>query len=479
MIITAVDSNRTMLKKALSPFYDLSFASSGTEALGLLKKQLPAGVVMDHSIEDFMTNAFIDKIRNSPVSRNLPFILVSRESSNSFVEQAVRAGVSHYIGIPFEPDALQQKIKSALDPKGPKSWKLYFRTPGEVESPAVSYGRVSFISATGIHFETRLHLPQGQKIQLSSPLLKDMGIEGTEIEVESVGSDVYYNYPYAIDAKWCDEELQKRMKGWIGLHKNLNSPKKRKVVVLEKDPVQVEALAKMLDATKYSLRVVGNIREALDSLPYMKPACFAVSDDVWKTSGAQGDQILALLTQFESKWILAGEDKDLNPKATMKPFLAPKSLEGIAAAIRNLAPPFPVDPDRIYFSKTLDYSRCNLHFNVKTLILGEMGVRLALPFEISLPCNLQLGLKIFSEQNLRNPYVRVWPPLDKISPAESNEGKYAWAAETHFLGINDQQGQAIRLWLRDKELEGKRSELYKPPAREGQKEAPKDSKPKK
>lgn len=479
LVVTASDANRKLIRDALFFDFDLDDAKSGAEALAILKKKRPAAVVMDHSIEDFLTYAFIDKVRNSPVSRNLPFILISRESTNSFVEQAVRAGVSHYVGIPFEPAALIQKIKSALNPAGPKDWKLYFRMPGQIESQAVSFGRISYVSEHGVHFETHLKLALQQRIQFSAPFLKDMGIDDTEIEIESVNSDVYYNYPQAMDAKWCDEKLATRMRGWVALHKNLNAPKKKKILYLQNDLALGESFSRKLNASHYSLRVVTNFSEALESLPFMKPACFVVEAEVWERAGADGAKILEQLSRLGSRWMLVGDNLGSESKGSVKPFICPNTVEAMAAGVEQIAPPFVPEPDRIYFSKTLDYSRCNFHFSVKTLILGEMGVRLAFPFEVFLPCNLQLGLKIFTEQNLRNPYVRAWPPLEKLDTKDSNEGKYAWAAETHFLGINDSQGQAIRLWLRNEEMKETRAELYKTPKREGQDASDSQKDPKK
>ncbi len=479
LIITLSDVNRKLFTSALEGEFSLLYASSGEEALELLKKKLPAAVVMDHSIEDFLTYVFIDKIRNSPVSRNLPFVIVSRESTNSFVEQAVRSGVSHYVGIPFEPAALRQKIKSALNPGGPKDWSLYFRLPGELETTAKSFGRISYVSENGVHFETHLKLAPHQKLKISSPIFEDMNIGDVEVEVETVSSDVYYNYPSAIDAQWCDEKIRHRMKGWIVVHKNLNSPKKRKILLVQSSREQADGLTKNLDASQYSLRIVKDLTEALVALPYMKPACFVVSSDIWSQAGSVGSKILTLLPKLESRWMLTGNEIKLAPQIALKPFVAPQSSEAIVAGITHLVPPVIPDPTRIYFSKHLDYSRCSFNFQVKTLILGEMGVKLAFPFELSVPCNLQLGLKAFTEQNLRNPFVRVWPPLESLAPQKTGENPFLWAAETHFLGINDQQGQGIRLWLRNHEMEETRSELYKPPRHEGQEPpvAPKKQEP--
>ena len=75
----------------------------------------------------------------------------------------------------------------------------------------------------------------------------------------------------------------------------------------------------------------------------------------------------------------------------------------------------------------LEDSRLRLFFSGKTIMLGELGVKIALSQEIAVPSNYQLNLKIFSEQDLRNPFVRAWPPILRLSPAESEGGKYKCA----------------------------------------------------
>jgi DNA-binding response OmpR family regulator len=459
LLISTVGSTLKLVKQALQKHFEFVVAESGAEALELLRKNIPLAIIMDHSIEDFHTNQFIDKVRNSSVTRNLPFIIVSRESSNTFVEQGVRSGVSHYVGIPFDAEVLLQKVQSTLDPKGSQDWDHYFRMPGESETQAISFGRISFVTNEGIHFETHLKLSPGQKIHLSSPLTSAVSPSPLEIEVKEVGTDVYYNYPFAVDAIWCDENAKSKITSWINAHRHLNSPKKQKVLIVLNDIAASEKFQKDFDMSQYSIRIVANIQEALQNFPYMRPSSFIVKAEDWQKAGAQGAKILELITQYKTKWILAGELAGTAPIEGPKPFVAPARLESLAMAVREVTPPLPADPDRLYFSKTLEDSRCKFFFGCKTLILGEMGVRLAFPFELSPPCNMQLALKIFSEQNLRNPYIRVWPPLKKISGAESSAGKYPYSAETHFLGINDQQSQAIRQWLQNEELKEKRKTI--------------------
>lgn len=462
LVISSAESNRAIIQTALKKDYDLDSAESGEEALQKIRKKKPAAVVMDHSIEDFMTNAFIDKVRNSPATRSLPFVIVSRETTNSFVEQGVRSGVSHYIGIPFEEAALKERIRSALTSSVPSASRIYFRLPTDFETSIVSFGRLSFLTPEMVHFETNLNLQVGQKIMISGPLFDSMQLEQVELEVGAVSQDVYYNYPWAIDAKWADPAIATRMKGWVPMHKNLNSPKKKKVLIVESDPVVIDRLIKNLDQSRYSLRMVSDLKEAVESFPFMKPAGFVVSFKAWSKAGTLGDKMISMMTESKTQWILQSDAAEDLPTSSLKPALAPENPDALSAAIRNLVPPAEVDPNALYLSKTLDYSRCNFFLTGKVLAVSEMGVKLALSLDISLPCNLQLGLKALSEQKLRNPFVRAWPPLEKM------KGDLKCATETHFLGINEQQSQAIRQWLYDEQLKDKKEANYQAPRIEKQ-----------
>ena len=457
-MISTNEATLSQWRKDLRKHFDLTLVRSGTEALANLRKKKPDAVVMDHSLEDFMTYAFIDKVRNSPLTRNLPFILISRESSHLFVEQAVRSGVSHYVGVPYEPQMLVEKIHMAVDPKNISKHAEYFRLPEQFETQVISFGRISFIHSEGIHFETHLKLVPDTILSVSSPLSEALKLPALDVKIKNIGTDVYYNYPFAVDAEWADQKGKDLVRAWIQTHRHLNSPKKKKILYVTPDLKTQEEFGRKLDMSRYSLRFNANVEEAIESIPFMRPACVIVHAAHWKTlTPVVSQKFLKALEAQKANWILLSNDKEDVKIAA--PFLAPETPEGAVLAVQQVTPPEPVDSERLYFSKTLEDSRVRFHFAGKTLVLGELGARLALQYEALPPCNLQLGLKIFTEQNLRNPFVRIWPPMVKLSGRDSENGKWNYAVESHFLGVNDLQGQAIRQWLRDQELKEKKEAL--------------------
>jgi CheY-like chemotaxis protein len=453
IILTTSRPNAERLKKDLSGAFDLIFTQSGAQTLQSIQQKLPAAVVMDHSLEDYLTYRFIDKVRNNPVTRNLPFILVSRESSQSFVDQAVRSGVAHYIGIPYEREVLLEKIKTALNPETHSGGKRYFTLATSLETSVVSYGRISFISEEGIHFETRLRLEPDQEVHFKSPLAEAIGEPHLVVRISQIGTDVFYNYPFAVDALWADPNIAKKVKSWIFANRHLNSPKKSKILFISSDLTFEGNFMRALDKSHYSARFESSLDAGIRAIPYLCPAVIVVDSAIWKGAGiAHRDQFLKKLTV---PWIVFGPEA-IEGDLPSKPFESPPDVSAIASAVLQVSPPKAPEASRIYFSKTLEDSRLRIFFKGKIVTLAESGATVLLEHDVVPPCNFHLDLKIFDNQNLRNPYIRVWPPAKKIAPKDSENGKYKVTCQSHFLGVNDDQASAIRQWLRDEELREQR-----------------------
>lgn len=470
LVLTTSKSNREKITSALGQQFDMEFLETGEAALASLRKKTPDAVILDNSLEDYLTFAFIDKVRNKAPTRNLPFIIVSRESTNSFVYQGVRSGVSHYIGIPFEPKILSDKIIVAIKNGSVSMKEKYFEMKADLDLQVVAFGRISYISPTGIHLETNVSVKAGDVLSITSPLSDSLKLPQIEIAAETVTGDCYYNYPFAVDAHWVDPTVAKKIAQWINAHRNLNAPKKQKVLVVTPEMDLQEKLSGQINQSHFSLRFSANLQTLVEEIPFIQPACLAIDAKTWGSASAgELSKIQKILTEKSIPWILFGElQTPFKEGSCPSPFIAPPNPEGLVLAFEKLAPPLPVEPDRLYFSKTTEDSRLKIHFEGKAKTLGELGLDVALSKEVAPPCNLQINLKIFSEQDLRNPYIRVWPPLKKLNDKDSEKGKYPVLLRSHFLGINDQQGQAIRLWLREEELKEKRKLLEAvPPTKEG------------
>ncbi|MBN8555390.1 MAG: hypothetical protein J0L93_08100 [Deltaproteobacteria bacterium] len=459
-ILTDSDLNRGKIESALLPHFELSFFTATDQVLAELRKRIPDLIIIGQMVDGLKTFSFIDKVRNNPITRRLSFVIISRESSNEFVEKGVRSGVSHYIGIPFEPKMLVEKIKFALKQGQTSSQEKYFSLKAEHETHVTAFGRISFISEKGIHIETHLKLKDGEKIHMGSALSAALQKPTLEIQVTGTSSDTFYNYPFAVDADWVEEDTKQKVKQWIQANKHLNSPKKAKILIVASDISFEEGISKVINLSFYSIRFVPNVAKANEDIPFMKPACVVVSSADWiKLSAGDKTKFFQALDKSKSAWILSGDLVGEQPAWPLPPFQTPTDPASIAQGIEAVVKPILPEEGRLYFSKNLEDSRLKIYFDAKTLILGELGAKLALTREVLPPCNLQLSLKVFSEQELRNPYVRAWPPTSRVSSSDSEKGKYAFSVDCHFLGINDQQGQAIRKFLIDEQMKDRRKKI--------------------
>jgi len=448
---------KSKLSDVLSDFFELHFIRSGEEALARMREELPAAIVMDYSIYDQKTFNFVDKVRNKAPTRHLPFIIVSRESSNSFIEKAVRSGVSHYIGMPFDDKMLIEKIQFALEPLNhPPPKERRISLPVEIPVQVTSFGRISFISSTGVHLETHIKPELGTSLFISSPLSAALKLDYLEVRVTGVSRDTYYNYPYAADAEWVDAPIQAEIQQWINAHRHLNSPKKIKILFLEPDLHRQEIFASKIDQQTHSVRFADDLKAANFELIFMKPAGVVIPFEDWAAATpAQQKEFIKNLEIQKVKWLMCGKDQPAVIDQVQPPFQCPEDELSILFAVEHVFPATKPDSNLLYFNKTLEDSRVKIHFDGKAVVLQEMGLDLELSKELTPPCNLQLDLKVLNDASIRNPYLRAWPPVSKVMI----NGIAGVRLKTHFLGINEQQGQAVRKWLIDEELKVNRKKI--------------------
>ncbi len=445
--------------------FAVKIARSGHQTLQMIREEIPIGLIIDHSIVDLDVRYIIDKIRNNPVTRSVPVVIASKNCTIKTVEESIRSGVAHYICMPIDEEVFVDKIKLAVTPEKSRTRQAYFRVNQQSEVQAYLFGRISYISATGIHFETHLDLEPGSKIKIESSLSEALHLKEIEVEVKNISSDVYYNYPFAVDADWTDPQLSSRLTNWIKTHQHLNSPKKQKILVISPDLSLEASLVGSVDQRYYSLRFSPSIEDALEHITFLRPAGVVMDDQTWNQSlDSAKAQFIKYLKESGLARIFLGEF-DLNETDIGSPLFIDRDHNLVRPAIESVLPPRKLDADRLYFSKNLPDSRCRFQVHAMLLMLGELGMRLGLEHKLKPPCNIQISLPFFADQRLKHPFVRAWPPTDPLSVSESSKGKFKIGVETQFLGLSEKQNEAIRFWLHNEELKEKREEIKDiPPA---------------
>ncbi len=119
MKVLIIDDYKTMLRVLHSllrqmNFTDIEEAEDGAEALEKLKKDSYGLVISDWNMEPMSGMELLKEIRADEVMKDLPFIMITAESSSENVKAAKDAGVSNYIIKPFTAETLQTKLDSVL-----------------------------------------------------------------------------------------------------------------------------------------------------------------------------------------------------------------------------------------------------------------------------------------------------------------------------------------------------------------------------
>lgn len=119
MKVLIVDDYKTMLRVLHSllrqmNFTDIEEAEDGAKALEKLKQDTYGLVISDWNMEPMSGMELLKEIRADEGMKDLPFIMITAESSTENVKAAKEAGVSNYIIKPFTAETLQTKLVSVL-----------------------------------------------------------------------------------------------------------------------------------------------------------------------------------------------------------------------------------------------------------------------------------------------------------------------------------------------------------------------------
>lgn len=119
MKVLIVEDYKTMLRVLHSllrqmNFTDIEEAEDGAKALEKLKQDTYGLVISDWNMEPMSGMELLKEIRADEGMKDLPFIMITAESSSENVKAAKEAGVSNYIIKPFTAETLQTKLVSVL-----------------------------------------------------------------------------------------------------------------------------------------------------------------------------------------------------------------------------------------------------------------------------------------------------------------------------------------------------------------------------
>jgi two-component system chemotaxis response regulator CheY len=89
-------------------------AGSGIEGLKVLKSKRVDLVLSDINMPSMDGLEFVRSLRSQQLAPGVPVVMITTESSEEHVKQAIQAGATGYIRKPFTADQVKQRVLSLL-----------------------------------------------------------------------------------------------------------------------------------------------------------------------------------------------------------------------------------------------------------------------------------------------------------------------------------------------------------------------------
>lgn len=116
LIVDDSTAMRSLLVSTLETLGPLNIvqANNGFEALRLLPREHLDLVLTDINMPDINGLELLSFIRNNPIYKDLPVVVISTEGSHKDIEKGLTLGATEYLVKPFNPDQLLEIVKRFL-----------------------------------------------------------------------------------------------------------------------------------------------------------------------------------------------------------------------------------------------------------------------------------------------------------------------------------------------------------------------------
>lgn len=117
MIVDDSSAMRSLLVATLETLehqLNIVQAPNGFEALRMLPREQIDLVLTDINMPDINGLELLSFIRNNPIYKDLPVVVISTEGSRKDIEKGLALGANHYLVKPFSPEQLLETVKRFL-----------------------------------------------------------------------------------------------------------------------------------------------------------------------------------------------------------------------------------------------------------------------------------------------------------------------------------------------------------------------------
>lgn len=111
LVVDDDDFQHKMIGKILgTDTYDLAFATSGIEAMNVLRHMRPDLILMDVMMPDVNGLELTQRLKATPQLARIPVMMVSGKSEGNVVINCLKAGAVDFVVKPFERETLKAKV---------------------------------------------------------------------------------------------------------------------------------------------------------------------------------------------------------------------------------------------------------------------------------------------------------------------------------------------------------------------------------
>lgn len=115
LVVDDFDDTRLLLRTWLKrKGFRVIEAENGKQAVETARNELPDFIIMDVEMPQLDGLAATRQIRGMKQLAGVPIVAVSAYGAEQYRELALEAGCNEYVSTPFDPDALEELIRSLI-----------------------------------------------------------------------------------------------------------------------------------------------------------------------------------------------------------------------------------------------------------------------------------------------------------------------------------------------------------------------------
>lgn len=114
LMVDDVATNLKIAAEVLEPYYKLSMAKSGKQALRFLEKNVPDLILLDIMMPEMDGYQTMEEIKLDPKTANIPIIFLTADKEHESEVKGIKMGAMDFITKPFDAEVMLGRIQQVL-----------------------------------------------------------------------------------------------------------------------------------------------------------------------------------------------------------------------------------------------------------------------------------------------------------------------------------------------------------------------------